>query len=86
MTAVRVATDADIDAILALTNDAFMADAFFKKEEYHLRFDEPTVKEMMQDNHSCFLIAQQQINDAETPCGSIFFHWDVIVSATTVQV
>jgi hypothetical protein len=37
---ISVASPEDIKAIVDCTNDAFMADTFFKKPEYHLRFTE----------------------------------------------
>lgn len=73
-----IATEADYDSILALTNDAFMADAFFKKEEYHLRFDRPTVAHMIAAKNSRFIIATQVMEGVETQCGSIFLHWEVL--------
>ena len=82
----HIATEADYDAILSLTNDAFMADAFFKKEEYHLRFDRATVDQMIHDANSRFIIATQNIDGSDTPCGSIFLHWEVSTAESGVLV
>lgn len=71
------ATAADHDVILELTNEAFMADAFFKKKEYHLRFDRPSVESMMAAENSRFILAAETRDGVEVPCGSIFLHWEV---------
>lgn len=81
-----IATVEDIDTIMELTNDAFIADAFFKKPEYHLRFDAATVKEMIEDDNSRFVIATQNIDGVETKCGSIFLHWAVESTQSNLQV
>lgn len=88
MTAVhcRAATSEDCDDILSLTNDAFMADAFFKKKEYHLRFDPPTVREMMEVVNSRFIVASMSIDGVETNCGSIFLHWEIEKLAEELKV
>lgn len=84
----RIAADTkeDVDAVLDLTNDAFMADAFFKKEAYHLRFDLATVKSMINDLNSRFIIATHSVNGEEVPCGSIFFHWTTSILGDLVEV
>lgn len=69
------AFDADAQAILEVTNDAFMADAFFKKAEYHLRFDIDTVHKMMQSPNSVFLIAKNI--DQDEVLGSMYLHLDI---------
>lgn len=71
------ATEDDFDSILLLTNEAFMADAFFKKDAYHLRFDLPTVREMFNSVNSKFIIARKCTDDIDVSCGSIFFHWEI---------
>lgn len=81
-----IATVDDIATIMELTNDAFIADAFFKKPEYHQRFDAATVKQMIEDENSRFVIATQNINGAETKCGSIFLHWTVESSQSNLTV
>ncbi len=85
-TTTYIATSEDVDTILELTNDAFMADAFFKKPEYHLRFDSQTVKGMISAENSRFVIATQVINGEVVKCGSIFFHWTVEKTQSTIQV
>lgn len=82
----RAATAEDCDDILSLTNDAFMADAFFKKKEYHLRFDPPTVREMMEGVNSRFIVASMSIDGVETKCGSIFLHWEIEKLAEELKV
>lgn len=46
-----------IEDIVTVTNDAFMADAFFKKPEYVLRFRRDEVVAMLQTENSGFLLA-----------------------------
>ena len=85
-TTTYIATSEDVDTIMELTNDAFMADAFFKKPEYHLRFDSQTVNEMIAAENSRFVIATQIIDGEVVKCGSIFFHWTVAKTQSTLQV
>ncbi len=63
--------------ILSVTNEAFMADAFFKKPEYHLRFDTKTVLDMIKEKNSSFILASFDEPENTSPeiCGSIFFNW-----------
>jgi hypothetical protein len=82
----HIATEADYDSILSLTNDAFMADAFFKKAEYHLRCDRPTVKSMMAAPNSRFILAAQSNDNSKVPCGSLFFHWEITTTDTETRV
>jgi hypothetical protein len=82
----HIATEGDYDSILSLTNDAFMADAFFKKAEYHLRFDRPTVKSMMAAPNSRFILASQSNDNSKVPCGSLFLHWEVTTTDTETRV
>jgi GNAT superfamily N-acetyltransferase len=82
----HIATEANYDSILSLTNDAFMADAFFKKAEYHLRFDRPTVKSMMAAPNSRFILAAQTNDNSKIPCGSLFLHWEVTTTDTETRV
>ena len=73
---VLVADESHSDVILSITNEAFMADAFFKKPEYHERFDEKTVLQMMSLENSMFLVAKSYFeNDHNEVCGSLFFDW-----------
>jgi hypothetical protein len=82
----HIATEADMNSILSLTNEAFMADAFFKKKEYHERFDAPTVQQMIHAENSRFIIASQNIDGSDTACGSIFFHWEISTTEDSLQV
>lgn len=72
-----VATAENCADILSVTNEAFMADAFFKKPEYHLRFDTNTVLDMIKAPNSMFILATFDEIENESPevCGSIFFNW-----------
>jgi hypothetical protein len=81
-----IATAEDVDIILELTNDAFMADAFFKKPDYHLRFDAASVKEMIAAENSRFIIATMDVNGTDRKVGSIFFHWTVETTSNALQV
>lgn len=88
-----IGTSQDIDIILELTNDAFMADAFFKKPEYHQRFIASQVHTMIHSDRSMFIIAKSSninimIGDEkiEKGCGSLYFHWDSILIDNVLQV
>jgi hypothetical protein len=72
-----IATAENCAQILSVTNEAFMADAFFKKPEYHLRFDTDTVLDMIKAPNSAFILATFDKADITSPevCGSIFFNW-----------
>eukprot|EP01035_Chromulina_nebulosa_P017247 gene17247-22775_t len=65
----------DIELILSLTNDAFMADAFFKKPEYHMRFTREDVLNLMKTDHSTFLFAVLTENDSSITVGSLYLQW-----------
>lgn len=56
----RKATLQDAAAIVRITNDAFMADAFFKKPEFVTRFNEAGVTNMISNPDECgvFLLAE----------------------------
>ena len=58
--------------IMLCTNDAFMADIFFKKPEYFLRFTLEDVEAMIQAENSAFLVAQS----GEDLVGSLYLHWE----------
>jgi predicted N-acetyltransferase YhbS len=73
---IRPAIDSDAEAIVAVTNDAFMADAFFKKPEAILRFSLDGVTKMIREERSIFLLAELPGDGANQVCGSIFLHWD----------
>lgn len=65
--------------ILDCTNDAFMADAFFKKPEYHIRFALADVERMMSEENSEFLVASASEGE-EAPdaiVGSLYLKWFV---------
>jgi ribosomal protein S18 acetylase RimI-like enzyme len=47
----------DLASIRMITNEAFMADAFFKIEKYHLRFDETDVTRLISAENSVFMLA-----------------------------
>jgi hypothetical protein len=55
---IRKALAKDAEAIVNTTNVAFMADAFFKKKEYHNRFTRDDVVAMMTAADSCFIVAE----------------------------
>mmetsp|Transcript_1731 Transcript_1731/g.4047 ORF Transcript_1731/g.4047 Transcript_1731/m.4047 type:complete len:194 (-) Transcript_1731:1322-1903(-) len=67
----------DIESILSLTNVAFMADSFFKKPDYHQRFDRESVLSMIQAERSEFILASTSIEGSQTDVGSLFLNWDV---------
>jgi len=88
-----IGTSQDIDSILELTNDAFMADAFFKKPEYHQRFIASQVHNMIHSDRSMFIIAKSShgnvlIGDTkiEKDYGSLYFHWDSTLIDNVLQV
>jgi hypothetical protein len=70
--------------VMEVTNDAFMADAFFKKEEYFNRFDFQTVIDMMNSPNSKFLI--MAATEDNSIVGSIFLHWEVTETENELQV
>jgi hypothetical protein len=64
--------------ILEVTNDAFMADAFFKKDEYHLRFTLESVNTMISAKDSVFIIAlDDNMDGSEMVLGSLYLHWEL---------
>jgi GNAT superfamily N-acetyltransferase len=63
-----------LDAVRAVTNEAFLADAFFKKEAYHQRFTREDVDNLYSSTNANFLVAVD--TTANEVCGSIFFRWD----------
>ena len=71
----RLATVADAASILSCTNDAYVADTFFKKVEYHDRFTMKDVIDMIASPESTFLVATTTISAAETVCGSLYLTW-----------
>lgn len=81
MVRVIKATNQDIDEIMNVTNEAFMADTFFKKPEYFLRFDRQTVETMISTENNYFLVAFLE-EDPDVIVGSIFVHVDFEKDAT----
>ncbi len=51
------ATKDHAQQIVDTTNDAFIVDAFFKKPEYHLRFNYEELIEMLKVENALFIIA-----------------------------
>ena len=71
----RPATAADAASILSCTNDAYVADTFFKKIEYHNRFTMQDVVDMIATPDSMFIVATTNTSQAETVCGSLYLVW-----------
>lgn len=71
----RLATVADAASILSCTNDAYVADTFFKKAEYHNRLTMKDVIDMIAAPESTFFVATTTISEAETICGSLYLTW-----------
>jgi hypothetical protein len=61
----RRATLQDVAHIVQITNDAFMADAFFKKPEFIVRYNEDGVKDMVShpEENGVFLLASDDGGD-----------------------
>jgi hypothetical protein len=72
VTRCRQAITQDIPAIVAISNEAFMADAFFKKPEYIVRFSEDDVIKMFQQENAMFMVANNEENDI---VGSLHLTW-----------
>ena len=72
----RIGILKDCLKIQSVVNEAFMADAFFKKEEYHLRFADGEVKTMMNATNSCWILAI--LNNEIVGC--IYLKWKVVYS------
>lgn len=72
----RHATEADAASIMSCTNDAYIADTFFKKVEYHDRFTMQDVIDMIVAPDSIFLIATTNTSHIETVCGSLYLSWN----------
>ena len=70
---IGLATLLDVSSIVTCTNDAYVADAFFKKPDYHDRFTEKDVQEMINTPDSVFIIALS-LNDRAV-CGSLYLQW-----------
>jgi ribosomal protein S18 acetylase RimI-like enzyme len=59
--------------IVSCTNDAYIADQFFKKPEYHDRFTGDDVRGMIQAENSVFIVAKDSLDG--NVCGSIYLQW-----------
>eukprot|EP01031_Cornospumella_fuschlensis_P031564 gene31563-38149_t len=75
--AYREATLEDASIVVEVTNDAFMADTFFKKPEYHLRFTLDTVISMINTGNSVFILAETDRHSSRMVVGSLYLHWEV---------
>ena len=67
------ATLQDVSSIVACTNDAYIADTFFKKPDYHDRFTEEDVREMINAPDSICIVAHT-LKDRSV-CGSLYLQW-----------
>ena len=63
------ASAGDANEIMSITNEAFMADAFFKKPEYILRFRLEEVVAMLEMSNNSFLLARRE--EADEVIGSL---------------
>ena len=76
----KIASTHYVSKIVSLTNLAFSKDAFFKREEYHNRFTEEDVLEMMTtEENGCFLIAIKEEDgeeDNDEVYGSLYLKWN----------
>ena len=77
----RIGLPEDCLKIQSVVNEAFMADAFFKKEEYHLRFADGEVETMMNTNNSDWIIAL--LNNQIVGC--IYLKWKINTTATNTN-
>eukprot|EP01041_Mallomonas_annulata_P000610 gene610-1175_t len=69
---VLIPNESDLHAIMDITNEAFLADAFFKKPQYHLRFNEERINTLMKDNqNSTFLLVKSD----GIAIASIYLQW-----------
>jgi GNAT superfamily N-acetyltransferase len=66
----------DVNGIVYNTNDAYVADYFFKKPEYYNRFTEEDVESMISAPNSMFIVAKDNSPEKKI-CGSIYLHWDI---------
>jgi ribosomal protein S18 acetylase RimI-like enzyme len=82
----RVATEADAEKVMALTNEAFVADTFFKKPKYHDRFDLETVLGLINKDNSAFLLAESSEGGELRLVGSLYLHWEIIESGSKREV
>lgn len=71
MNPIIVATPGHVRDIVDVTNEAFMADSFFKKPEYHHRFNQEFVSKMLCATDSKFLLSL----DGTKVIGCLYLHW-----------
>ena len=76
---IEIATIESAREVMKCTNDAFMADSFFKKEEFHQRFTISDVEEHMRNSNSLFLIASSEAEPGRI-VGSILMNWTSSIS------
>jgi len=69
---IREAKASDVDEIVRVTNEAFLADAYFKKEEFHLRTNVGFVEGVIEknDEHEKFLVCDDP-NEGGKLLGSV---------------
>lgn len=72
----RFATSNDVASIVSCTNDAYVADTFFKKVEYHNRFTANDVVNMMTSSNSAFVVATRSSDPDKAICGSLYLQWE----------
>ncbi|XP_002154911.2 uncharacterized protein LOC100213636 [Hydra vulgaris] len=76
MVQIVIATQNDIDNILRCTNDAFMANTFFKKPEYNYRFTREDVVSKISHKNSVFFLARDSTTTSnDDVIGSIHLYW-----------
>lgn len=77
---ISCATIKDIPSIVSCTNDAYIADAFFKKSSYVNRFTESNVLDLISAPNSAFLVSKSTDEKGWTVCGSIYILWEMVPS------
>lgn len=82
---IQVATIDQVNQIVKLANEAFMADAYFKKPEHHLRFSEESVSKMIEEPNSAFLLCCD-VNQENSLVGSLYLQWEIQEDAESVKV
>ena len=81
---IQTATLESARKVMDCTNDAFMADSFFKKSEYHQRFTLSDVEEHIRKENSLFLIATSETEPGDQVFGSILIDLSRNVNDGTV--
>lgn len=69
---VSIASTIETQDIVQVSNNAYVADQFFKKPEYYDRFTFQNVQDMIATSDSVFIVAREN-NEV---CGSIYLHWE----------